>query len=108
MQPWSSVPPPPPPTSKSAADSWLAPWSLDAGRANDLFLYFDEPATLSVLRLRNYYKTPTRGVAEFELLVDETLIFRGRVSLLFVIIFFFFNLLGRTRHPLWSTAAQLL
>lgn len=40
-------PPPPPPSRKAAAETWLAPWAAEEGRANELCLYFDAPVTLA-------------------------------------------------------------
>ena len=42
-----------------------------------MIFMFDEPVALSMVRLWNYSKTPTRGVNEFEIELDGNRVFRG-------------------------------
>ena len=44
---------------------------------NELWICFEEPVSVSVIRVLNYSKSPSRGVREFEVLVDDALLFVG-------------------------------
>lgn len=68
---------------------WLAPFvrnndkeNLANGMKNNtIYLSFDKIMVISCINLYNYAKTPSRGVNELEIFLDENLIFK--VFLLF-------------------------
>jgi hypothetical protein len=69
--PWAE----PPCGHKAQSDVWLAPWTPEG--THELWVCFEVPVALSLLRVLNYSKHPARGVQEFELVADGLLVYRG-------------------------------
>lgn len=54
---------------------WLAPFCRHP--PNSVEIVFDEPTRISCARLWNYSRTPSRGVRDIEIYVDDLLIYQG-------------------------------
>ena len=58
-----------------ATRMWLAPYTR--GTPNNIYIVFSEPVTLSMIKIWNYARTPSRGASEAFIWLDGALVFAG-------------------------------
>ncbi|KAL3662115.1 hypothetical protein V7S43_012916 [Phytophthora oleae] len=65
-----------------AHDSWLAPLASSLGnqQGNIVYIGFDTPVVLSMIKFWNYSKTPERGVKEMDIYLDDCHLFSGTLN----------------------------
>eukprot|EP00927_Polykrikos_kofoidii_P076589 TRINITY_DN73654_c0_g1_i1.p1 TRINITY_DN73654_c0_g1~~TRINITY_DN73654_c0_g1_i1.p1 ORF type:complete len:1461 (+),score=257.73 TRINITY_DN73654_c0_g1_i1:63-4445(+) len=61
----------------SSGRMWLAPRSTQQSAHNAVELVFEEQTRISCLHVWNYTRTPSRGVRDVEIYVDDILVYQG-------------------------------
>ncbi|ETO61382.1 hypothetical protein F444_20602 [Phytophthora nicotianae P1976] len=65
-----------------AHDAWLAPLASSLGnqQGNILYIGFDTPVVVSLIKFWNYSKTPERGVKDMDIYLDDVHLFSGTLK----------------------------